>query len=45
MPSELQGAIRVFVEYYNYCRYHEGIGNITPHDVYIGRHHEILLLR
>jgi transposase InsO family protein len=45
MPSELEEAIGAFVEYYNYRRYHEGIGNVAPHDVYTGRHHEILRKR
>ena len=45
MPSKLEEAIREFVEYYNYGRYHEGIGNVTPNDVYTGRHHEILRKR
>jgi len=30
MPSELREAIRAFIEYYNYRRYHEGLGNVTP---------------
>ena len=41
MPSELKEAIRAFIEYYNYRRYHEGLGNVTPYDVYTGRHLEI----
>jgi transposase InsO family protein/transposase-like protein len=42
MPSELKEAIRAFIEYYNYRRYHEGLGNVTPYDVYTGRHLEII---
>ncbi len=38
MPSELREAIRGFINYYNYRRYHEGLGNITPYDVYSGRY-------
>ena len=45
MPSELEKAIAAFIEYYNYRRYHEGLGDVTPHDVYIGRHLEILRKR
>jgi len=45
MPSELKEAIRGFIEYYNYRRYHEGLGNVTPYDVYTGRHHEIIQKR
>jgi transposase len=41
MPSELKEAIRTFIEYYNYRRYHEGLGNVTPYDVYTGKQHEI----
>ncbi len=45
MPSELEEAIRAFVEYYNYRRYHEGIGNVTPYDGYTDRRQEILSQR
>ena len=45
MPSELKEAIRAFIEYYNYRRYHEGLGNVTPDDVYTGRHLEIIQRR
>jgi len=40
-PNELKEAIRRFTEYYNYQRYHEGLGNVTPYDVCMGRHLEI----
>jgi putative transposase len=42
MPSELKEAIRAFIEYYNYRRYHEGLGNVTPYDTYTGRHLEVI---
>ncbi len=45
MPGELREAIRAFVDYYNYRRYHEGLGNVTPYDVYTGRHLEIIQRR
>ena len=45
MPSELKEAIRAFIEYYNYRRYHEGLGNVTPYDVYTGRYLEIIQRR
>ena len=45
MPSGLKEAIRNFIEYYNYRRYHEGLGNVTPYDVYTGRYLEIIQRR
>ena len=45
MPSELKEAIRAFIEYYNYRRYHEGLGNVTPYDVYTVRYLEIIQKR
>jgi len=38
MPGELKEAIRAFIQFYNYQRYHEGSGNVTPCDFYTGRH-------
>jgi putative transposase len=45
MLDELREAIEAFVEYYNYLRYHEGLGDVTPYDVYTGRRLEILQRR
>jgi len=45
MPGELEKAIRAFIDYYNYRRYHEGLGDVTPYDVYTGRHLEIIQKR
>ena len=45
MPGELTEAIAAFVDYYNYRRYHEGLGDVTPYDVYTGRHLEIIQRR
>jgi putative transposase len=45
MPSQLKDAIGAFVEYYNHRRYHEALGNVTPHDVYTGKHLEIIARR
>ena len=38
-------AIAAFIEYYNYRRYHEGLGDVTPYDVYKGSNLEILRKR
>jgi putative transposase len=45
MPGDLEGAIAAFVAYYNCQRYHEGLGDVTPHDVYTGEHIEIIRRR
>ena len=38
MLGELREAKRGFIEYYNYHRYHKGLGDITPYDVYTSRY-------
>jgi len=45
MPGELREAIEAFIKYYNYRRYHEGLGDVTPYDVYAGIHLKIIQRR
>lgn len=45
MPSELRESIQAFVDYYNFRRYHEGLGDVTPYDVYTGRRTKIIQRR
>ena len=44
-PEALGTAMAEFIEFYNQRRYHEGIGNVAPADVYYGRREEILKRR
>jgi transposase InsO family protein len=44
-PEALRAAMGEFIEFYKYRRYHEGVGNVTPADVYFGRREEILKRR
>ena len=45
MPEELKEAIRAFIEYYNYRRYVEELGDVTPYDVYTGKQLEVIQRR
>jgi len=45
VPDELERELERFVRYYNEERVHESLDNVTPADVYHGRHHEIQTAR
>ena len=45
IPSALEGEVMPFVEYYNYQRYHEAVGDVIPFDVYTGRNLQVLQRR
>ena len=42
---ELEHEIARFVEYYNNERHHESLNNVTPADVYYGKHQEVITRR
>ena len=42
LPGDLEAQIEAFVDHYNNHRYHESLGNVTPADVYLGRHTAII---
>jgi putative transposase len=44
-PEDLARSVNEFVEHYNYKRYHESLGNITPADVNFGKDLEIIQQR
>ena len=43
--EDLEAAIRGFVEFYNYRRYHKALRDVTPSDVLEGRREEIIARR
>jgi transposase InsO family protein len=45
LPGQLEARLAEFVAYYNHCRYHESLNNLTPADVYCGRGQSILKRR
>ena len=44
-PGRLHAAMAAFIDFYNHRRYHEGLDNVTPADVYYGRREAILARR
>jgi putative transposase len=45
LPGDLEAEIGAFITHYNHLRYHEGLGNLTPADVYFERGQTILIER
>ena len=44
-PSELEKAIKQWVDYYNERRFHESLDNLTPREVYLGQGEKIKKIR
>jgi putative transposase len=42
LPGDLERAVAAFIHHYNHHRYHEGLDNLTPADVYFRRGQRIL---
>jgi putative transposase len=42
LPGQLEQSIEEFLRYYDNCRYHESLDNLTPVDVYFWRGQPIL---
>jgi len=42
LKATRENAIGSFGDYYNSRHYHEGLGNVTLYDVYMGQHLEVL---
>jgi len=42
LPGELEQALEQFVHHYNHERYDESLDNVTPADMYYGRHQQII---
>ena len=45
VPADLKAAIGGFARFYNFERYHQALGDVTPDDVINGRREEILRRR
>jgi hypothetical protein len=42
LPGDLERTVAAFIDHYNHHRWHEGLDNLTPTDVYFGRGQRIL---
>jgi hypothetical protein len=42
LPGDLEDPIDLFIEHYNYARFHDGLGNVTPAEACFGPTADIL---